>query len=283
MSEMNEETAKTRYLAPLDPELSGAEQSEVLEGMLDRRVQSAVEAGCAPDLVQEDVDLLRQFATDTSPDVRAVAVDFLASHGPCTWKDVEDWAQDPDEVVRQNVMSRMDNKFWAAGRLCDKAKEQCSDILVLVIGRYVDYAAANLMDSLRKQGDEWLELTWLAAEEILDLKRPELTLLITCCYLERLIPESEWGPEDLHIREWIEGDDPDRKTTLLKIANYRGIEEGRMADIVDALQSDPNERIASMAQGILHGRIAVGELWGSDEIDGIDEEEEEEPDDLEEE
>jgi hypothetical protein len=245
---MKEEIVTKRWLEPLDPELSGAEQADVLEAVLDGRVESAVEAGTAPYLAQDDLDLLRQFTKDSYPEVRAVAIEFLASHGPCSWLDLEVWAKDPDEVVRQNVLSRMDSSFWAAGKLCAKDKEQCSDIIVSVIGTYVDYAAANLMDSLRTQGDEWLELTWMAAEDILDLKRPELTLLLTCCYLEKLLPESEWGPEDLHIREWIEGDDADRKIALLKIANYRGIDEGRMADVVDALQSDPNEQIAAMAQ-----------------------------------
>jgi hypothetical protein len=282
---MKEEVVAKRWLEPLDPELSGAEQAEILEAALDSRVKSAVEAGTSPDLAQDDLDLLSEYAKDQYPDVRAVAVDFLASHGPCSWEDVEAWAKDPDEVVRENVLDRMDNSFWAAGKLCDKDKERCCDIVVSVIGTYVDYTAANLMESLRSQGDEWLELTWMAAEDILDLKRPELTLLLTCCYLEHVIPDSEWGPEDMHIREWIEGDDAGRKIILLKIANYRGVDEGRMADLVYALQSDPNEQIAATAEGILAGRIGVGTLWGSDEIDGIDDEEEEaeDPDDLEDE
>jgi hypothetical protein len=103
--------------------------------------------------------------------------------------------------------------------------------------------------------------------------------MITCCYLEHVIPEAEWGPDHWNLRHWIEGDDPERKMTLLKIGNnVGGLEEGRMRDIVEALASDPDQRISQVAEGVLNGRIEEGALWEADERQGNEPDEEDEED-----
>lgn len=278
MITMNEERTKKRWIEPLAPNLSDVERAESLKAALDRCLEAAVEAqGDAEgeaadelwfsnviDLADEDLRLLRLYARDPSSQVRAVVVEHMAHYGPCTLDDLELWCQDPDELVRQSVLFLMTSDLRAAGELCSKDRHRCVNILVAAMEHYVDYAAANAMGELWEQDDEWLQLTWTAAESLLDLHNPGVTLMLTCCYYEHVIPNSRWGPDHPNLRRWVEGDDPDRKMALLKIANCWGLDEGHMRDIIEALVGDPDLRIAATAVGILDGSIAHNQLWFED-------------------
>jgi hypothetical protein len=274
-----QQSVSKRWLELIPSELSDTERAEELEVAIQQAVKDGVSIGdrqvC---LAAEDIGLLRHYARDPSPQVRAVAIDYMTEYGPCSWEDLEQWSQDSDALVRQNVLSSMYSDLWSAGKLCTTNKQRCIDILSATIENYVDSAAGNLMDNLRQIDDEWLELTWSTAESLLDLKKPDIALMLTCCYFEHVIPESGWGSDHLNLRHWVEGDDSERKMILLKIANYMGLEEGRMRDLAEVLQSDPDPRIASIADGILNGCIETGELWQDADADSAEEDDEDDED-----
>ncbi|HEY3298103.1 MAG TPA: hypothetical protein VGK34_05545, partial [Armatimonadota bacterium] len=74
-------------------------------------------------------------------------------------------------------------------------------------------------------------------------------------YLERLIPEGNWGPDEGHVRPWIVGGSVQKKMLLLKIAAFRGLDSGRMREIVEAVSHDTDPYIAWLAKGILEERV----------------------------
>ena len=75
-----------------------------------------------------------------------------------------------------------------------------------------------------------------------------------------MIPESEWGPDEPHMRSWIVGGGVHKKLLLLRIAAFRGLDTGRMKDIVQEITHDSDPYIASLAQGVLEGRISHSDI-----------------------
>lgn len=258
-----------RYFFPLDPGLPDEERVRLIK-LYDKNVLDDLHALDDDDaeipVHPEDSEVWRGYTQDTCAEVRALGVDLLCENGPVGWDDLETWTMDQDEKVRSSALFPMHYAdSYEVGKLCDSDRPRCVSLLARVARQYDDYGAMRTMSMLAEEDSEWLELTWRTADGILDSERPSLNTAVICSYLEHVIPDNNWGPDDPHIKPWIAGYDPLRKMVLLKIANYWGLEEGRLHDITEALAGDSDPNTATTARGILDGTIKPLALWRDDE------------------
>jgi len=225
-------------------------------------------SGCPPaDLLfessfsPENIAAAREHVHHPDPKIRCRWISFLAQNGPCNWDDIYSWALDPDEDIRWRILYSIGSTMDAAGYLCSTDKARCTKILSEAAEKYMDMQVGITMCELAKIDKEWLELTWQAADELIEHAGQQLRTTMVCGYLEHVVMDNNWGPEDPHIRRWIEGDNLEKKLILLKMATYLGLSTGRMWDIVKAL-SDGDEKISPIAHGVLDGKISHSDIPG---------------------
>jgi hypothetical protein len=222
--------------------------------MLDEPMESGISS--------EDIALAKENARHFDPRVRAKAIGFLAKNGPCSWDDLRSWALDAEGEIRLQALYSIGSGMDAASYLCESDKAKCSGILAAAAERYADLQVGITMCKLAERDAEWLDLTWQIADQLVEHGSEDQRSAMMFGFLERLIPERDWGPDDTHIRSWILSGGVQKKLLLLKIAAFRGLETGRMKEIVEEIARDRDPYIGSLAQGVLEGRVTHSDIPG---------------------
>lgn len=211
----------------------------------------------SPELSTEDEAIVRGCLTDPSPGVRGKAVYVLGNLGPVTWDDLTAWLLDPSEDVRMTTSSHADLSLTPVGQLCDTDRDRCAMLLADSWIAYPEHG--GISPTLTMQGmheDGWLEPTWRAAERLLDVGNDNITSSLRCGYFEDMVKHFGMGPDDPHIRPWIEGSDKTRKSILLAIASWLQMREDNLCAIVGALVDDADPEIADCAREMLAWKAA---------------------------
>jgi len=210
-------------------------------------------------LHHDDVVLLRQWTENSEPFVRQGAVQALCEFGPVNWEDLEAWLCDENEDVVRMVIWSMENHITksAAWSLCESDKKKCAVLLCEVVKQKASMAVAIQLRMLADE-DEWLEIIWPKAEEVLDAGG-DLTAIIVG-FFEDVIKERNWGPDDPHLCHWFEPEYELRQYALLKVAAWMGLNEGRLREIVERLTQSSHAEIVRIACGVLKGSIGYGDF-----------------------
>lgn len=216
----------------------------------------------SPLMSSEDVESAKGHSRNPNPKVRGNWIRYLLENGPCTWDDLQTWTLDPVEEIRWQVLYAMGNDWDVAGYLCSSDKTRAINILIEAATRYGDMQIGITMRELSEKDAQWLEVTWKAADRLLQGATPQLVSALECGYFEHVIPDNNWGSEDPHIRPWVAHGGNWRKLMLLRIAAYQGMNEGRLRDIILSLARDKDQEIASLAQGMLDGRLSYADMPG---------------------
>lgn len=249
----------TELFDGIDLSLPDEQLSEWLHFVIRHRVGVDQAGNQLPTPGNDEIDLLQQWSREAGPKTRRVAVQFLIDHGPCSWEDLETWALDVDQDVRYPVVSGPIFDPVEAMILADKAR--WVRLLSRAAERYPDdYQPAFALFDLTRKNRETLDLTWDVAESLLNIGDPELYTMLEVSYFEHVIPDLGLGPDDKHIRRWLSGSDGTRQRMLLGIAAYWGLDSGKMREIVEALTHARDKHIASIAEGVLAGRVKYGDI-----------------------
>lgn len=210
----------------------------------------------SPELSPEDETIVRSSLADQAADVRKEAASILGSLGPVTWEDLRAWLLDPSKDVRDTA--RMDAELpGASGRLCNTDRDRCAMLLADSWSAYPTDGGVSV--TLRMQGmheEGWLEPTWRAAESLLDLGNEDIVSRLRCGYFEDMVKHFGMGPDDPHIRPWIEGSSRTRKDILLAIASWLQMRDDNLCAIVAALRDDPDAEVAQCAREMLAWKAA---------------------------
>lgn len=199
-----------------------------------------------------DLQILREYAKHQSPPVRKAAIEYLLYEASITWEDLEAWALDPDEEVRTLVIDdNMGSNNTELGKFCRTDKKRFVDLLARAVEQYEDYTAGRVLRSVSAEDDELLELVWSAAEYLIGLDDPGVNTIVWVNLVEHIVPDHNWGPDDPHVRRWIESDNPTGKILLLDAADYLHLKGGKWREITEALTHDSDPEIASCARQIL--------------------------------
>lgn len=200
----------------------------------------------------DDIAVLQRWTQDAEPVIRQAAMQTLCRFGPLTWEELAQWTQDDDEDVAAAVIDCLQSIGFAsqAAVLCQADKPRCVALLADAVVRKSSYAAAMLLRQLADD-DEWLAFIWPAAEAILDACDPASYTAITVCFFEDVIPERNWDADDLHLRPWFTPQHTARQYALFKIAEYIGLDEGKLREIVAALTRSADREIARTARELL--------------------------------
>lgn len=241
-----EEKPRRPWFEPIDPNLPDKERAR----LLDKAIEHFEDKAGAGPLQDSDIALLRQFAKDSSPKVRELAIVLLCDEGPVTWDEIEKWALDPDSEVRTSVMYNLESSEQAAP-LCESDKNRCMDILARAGEKYADNYISITLWSFAEKSDEWLDATWQAAEKLIDLGDAKITEILVTGYLEYVLKYKELGPDDSRVKRWIESDKKGRKLALLAVAKWLQMKETNLKAITEALAKDSDEEIASQARALL--------------------------------
>lgn len=231
-----------RWFESIDPALSADERASLIEQSA-KRYFDATKDISGDFLPAEDVELLLEHSKDADPRVRKTAVSVLLDGAELDWEAIEKWALDPEKDVREEVLSRLMFIDHDEGTI-----EWYIWLLSEVIERYADGQAGIALSWLSTQSEKWLDLTWQAAGELLDLDNKEATSLITIGYLESVLHfHDSRGPEDPHVAAWIKSDNKLRKKALLEVVDWlRGYDN--IKKIAAALADDPDPEIAERAR-----------------------------------
>jgi len=236
-----------------DDELVEQFQQAIIEGA---RLEEHIEP--AP----EDVEAIWRCAREGGPRTRREAVKLIVDFLPCTWDDLQAWALDPCDGIRDAAVYAIEDDSSQAGRLARQDKARAARLIEEAVSRYRDdHHPVFVMHRPAVEGEDWREPAWDAANRLFDLNDPELSTALVCGFFEHVIPELDWGPEDRHIRPWIEGGDRRRKIALLAVAKFAGAAEGRMPEIVRSLASGPDTEVAALAKSVLDGTTPYDDLW----------------------
>lgn len=160
-----------RFFYPVDLMLSDKYAAAMIDDARNNHLTSESELDEDIPLDSEDIELLRKYALEPGPRVRAVAVEILCAEGPITWDGLESWPLDPDKLVRGKAMFAMSLNYTSAGQLCDSDKPRCARILADVIERYTDGYAGVIMESLSERDSEWYEIIIKSKNRLLKLNR----------------------------------------------------------------------------------------------------------------
>jgi hypothetical protein len=162
-----------------------------------------------------------------------------------SWEELERSALDSDKEVRENALARL-----MVTNHDEDTIEWYLWLLAEVIERYADGQAAISLLWLSTRSAEWFGMTWNTANTLLELDNPEVTQLLTIGYFEVVLREDR-GPDDPRVRAWIEGDDVRKKRVLLEVADWLGLDAGRLWEIVAAMANDKDNEVAERARKML--------------------------------
>jgi hypothetical protein len=243
----------------IDLGLPDEQLAEWLTYVLDQRVEIDSDDNSTVTISLEEIEALQRLSREAGPKTRRVAASFLFSHGPCAWIDLEAWILDASKDVREDIIGDISTfgDHTVGGRLCSSDRKRCIDLIAKSCEIYPEESYLSLTELyfLAGKEPEWLELSWEAANRLLDIGNEELNTALTVCYFEHIIPDQNWGPDDRRVGRWLSGSDSARKQMLLQIAAYQGLDSGKMREIVEALTHAKDKQIASIAEGVLAGRV----------------------------
>lgn len=237
----------------------GAEEKVTLLKQARKRIVEVEKVVTVYDLqlYDRDVDMLRLYALDSAPIVRAAAVDILAYYGPVTWEDAEQWMLDVSKNVRNTAFSHMDLSFTALAQLCMTDKPRCANLFAESARRNSEFS----MSITRMYGDdeewdedwgeEWIDLIWSQLGPLLDIGNIMLNSSIICGILEDILRDQIITLEDPRLQAWIKGDSVERKMALLSVVQWFAMREPWQQDIAKALASDSNEIVSQTAKSFL--------------------------------
>ncbi|MEN6520338.1 MAG: hypothetical protein ABFD46_04200 [Armatimonadota bacterium] len=230
-----------RWFEQIDPSLAADVRARLIEESAKRYFDATKDSsdGTLPD---EDAKLLLEYSKDDDPRVRKTAVSTLLDGADVDWESIERWALDPEKDVREEALSHL---MFSVHN--EETIEWYIWLLSEIIERYADGQAGIAMSLLATQSEEWLNLTWQAAGELLDLDNKDVTMLLTCGYIEDVIRESR-GPEDPRVAAWIKSGDKPKKNALLEVVDWLTDYDGHLGKIAAALVNDPDEEIAEKAK-----------------------------------
>lgn len=200
-------------------------------------------------LPAEDIEVVRHYIGHEDPGIRAVLVKMLAQEGSITWEDLETWLMDPDINVREEIGFALSMSFFSAGSLCRNDKKRCAHLLAASAERYHSLSVEAW--SLSRDDDEWLDAFWPEIEHLLDSEDWELCNNLTCGYIEDVLKYRNFGPDDPHIKSWIEGESIARKMALLGVARWLGVEDPNLHAITNALTHDSSAEVSDVAKAIM--------------------------------
>lgn len=236
------------YYHEIGTSLLESERLHVLEEADLRRREDGV--GGAP-LSESDIEVLYELSRDYDALIRKLAITILSREASSlTWDDIEGWLLDPDTKVRESA-------FVAAlaepvtARLCESDKQRFLNIVLKGAQLYDDGIFAMILRHLSEKNEEWRDLTWETANQLINVGEPFVFASLVTGYFEHVISGNNWGPDDVHLRPWIEGTDTVRKGILLDVGAYLHLIGGKLREIVEALSHDPDEKIAQDAKVIL--------------------------------
>lgn len=243
-----------RFLDIVDLSLSDEEVADRLRYAIEQ-VKADEETG-EVNLKPEDVAVLQQCLREGGSKTRNVAASYISWHGPICWNDVELIAFDPDWDVRYEVVGYLDSEWRAASRLCLSGKARCVQLVADVAVKYPDeYQSATILKELSYRDDEWLDLTWKAINDLVEIDDPDINTKVLVCYLEHVVIDRNWGPDDSHINSWVYGDDCAKQGFLLMIAAQEELDKGKLRDIIQALTNSKHIRIRTSAKDVIEGRV----------------------------
>jgi hypothetical protein len=206
------------------------------------------EAGKEDVVSTEDISLLRDYAKELDPNVRLTAIKILCDEAEdLTWEELEEWALDPDEKIRDWVLFRLS----FGGELIESDRSRFMDILVRVKETYEASDVGNTFWSLAHNSDDWLDLTWNAAGRLIDLEREQITGSLCAGYVENVLTYLKLGPDDPRVKSWVDGDKSERKFVLLGVVEWLGFGEGRLREITEALSHDTDAEVAEFAKELI--------------------------------
>ncbi|MEN6370503.1 MAG: hypothetical protein ABFD64_00665 [Armatimonadota bacterium] len=230
-----------RWFEPVEPKLSADERARLIEES-SRRYFDATKDNPDYTLTAEDVELLLAYSKDTDPRIRKTAVSTLLDGAELDWENIENWALDPEKDVREEALSHL--MFTVHD---EETIEWYVWLLSEIIANYADDQAVVALSWIASQNGKWLDLTWQAADKLLDSDDEDVTDLITHGYFENVLRESR-GPEDPQVAAWIKSGDKRRKNLLLDIVAWLPDYDGHLEKIAAAMINDPDEEIAKKAR-----------------------------------
>lgn len=199
---------------------------------------------------EEYIELLRSYTEGEDSDNRRYGIGQLCAYGLVSWEDIEKWVLDADEDVRRRVISAIEGS-GAACELRRTDEARAIALLEKTIARYVDYSASHALLWISQESDQMLELTWAAADRLQRLENQDIYTAILVGYFEDVITGNNWGPDDPHIRPWIENLDVVGRSTLFNVAWWNGLGDGRLREIMETLARDSDPETASAAKKLL--------------------------------
>lgn len=228
------------------------QDGEVAKAWVDQLIEYEHAVLDDPDYVR----LVRERSKDLDPVRRKPWIEILAEHGPCTWEDLWTWLTDSSPEVRQAVSWKLDTEYRRCGELCASDPARCIDIVGRAGGCTDDRGTGGALYDLSRKSPEWLELTWREADRLVDVGGQNLHSGLVVGYFEDVIPA--WGPDDPHIRPWLDGDNVQRKCILLEVASWNGLDDGHLREIVQTLTHDSDDGVREWASNLLSGRTGRG-------------------------
>lgn len=255
---MNEQNKECRWFEPLSPRLSDRERISAIQASWEKVLAAADQAGDLITLSQEDLDVLHKYARDKNRDVSRVAIDILVEEirsrcedGPVTWEELEAWSMDAEDELRHEVMYAIGSRDAEAYELCWTDRPRCARLIGEAVDHYMDHPADAALWSLSRYNDEWFDACWAEATRLVDEEDLEIIEMLANGYIEDVLRFKGLGPDDPHIKSWIESDKRGRKLTLLGVTQWLPLDEGRMREIIEALAKDSDEEIAAKAKNLL--------------------------------
>ena len=200
---------------------------------------------------------LRQWATNPDPQMRRIAIDRLLKTARIGWDDMEKWLLDEDSETRALVLDSM----WHGPlkSLCETDKRRSVKLLFNVAHQFQDYYVGRILLRFSTES-AWLDEIWPQVENMIDQGDPILMTMFICTFLEQILPEHAWTPQDPHLRSWVSGDNTLRQYALLKTAAWLSMSNGQMKDLVQALTESSDSVIAENARALLDGKLQYGDF-----------------------
>lgn len=247
----------------IDLTLPDEQLSEWLSYVLEQRVELDSNENRMATIAEQEVALLRRWSREAGPKTRGVAVNFLFWNGPCDWEDLEAWMLDQDREIRGRVFGDLSTfgDSTVGGRLCCSDKVHSVAAIAASAERYTDdLQSISALFELTWLSSDWIDCTWKQADRLLDVDDIDLRTHLVVGYFEDVISEQGWGPDDSHIREWIDGSDGWRQLVLLKVAAWLRLDTEPLRAIAKALTHSRVKEIRPLARGLLGGHLTYGDI-----------------------
>lgn len=249
------------YFKMIDLDLPDEQLKDWIQYALGQRDSALAESEERAEFSPYELDVLRR-AANAGSGTREVVAKARFYNGPCTWEDLKSWLLDECKEVREAIIWDIHTlgDLSCGGRLCRSDAKRCIDLIAEAAKAYPEDSTvpAITLNDLADESADWLDLTWDAANGLLELNDADVNSALIACYFEHIIPQ--WRPDDRHLANWMSGDDPWRQLILLMVVTWQGLDDGHLREITTALTRSKDSQIARQARGVLEGKIKYGDL-----------------------